>query len=482
MNPARRAAPAMALAALALLLLAVPAVAQAAAQPRKFTHGNLPFWRSHRFNLNKQMSEEFHLQKGRINPLRWIVHDPHRGIGMWDGRQPGLCHVKNVWIKGWRPWRFGGLQIQANAWARGTDEYYNLFETKRPRRDASFEWYGYSTYTTGMVSSKRAVKYGYFEIEAMTMRTQLVNAWWFSSRVNGIWSEIDVFENSHVTKAESKWNMEMTVRSVPNAHVYNRPTQRIDPKHLISARPKDYVHPEPIARRPIVYGLLWTPTSIIWFINGKPFVAIANQYWKQPLFVRFDVETNFAWHGILPNVQELNRSPKHFEIKYFRVWSLEYTGAPGLNKWSATARTVDSTIVEMDDAMLGTSGTIAGHLRGVPPSVRYLDDDDKPNKLDGELVDADELDELRAEYYASRVRDVKTKTYGNVNQLPWDKHDPMTLVRVPYEGESFGEYIRAQNNMTWQDIINKYSKQMPPPKTWEGFLDRVADWFKHLFD
>jgi len=92
----------------------------------------------------------------------------------------------------------------------------------------------------GMVSSKKAVRYGYFEVESRIMATQLVNSFWMSSKINGRFEEIDVYENSHVNAQESQWNVDMRFYSVPNAHASRSRSADVDPGNLITAKPPWY--------------------------------------------------------------------------------------------------------------------------------------------------------------------------------------------------------------------------------------------------
>lgn len=415
------------------------------------------FWKSHNFKLNWAHSDNFYQYAGRPNPAKWTVHDPHRGIGTWDGRQPGLCHAGNVWIMKKREFNHGGLRIQAMGHYKWTASYRKIFHVTGPRRKTTFDKRGYNTYTTGMISSKRPVKYGYFEVEAKTMKTQLVNAFWFSSRINGKWTEIDVFENSHITSKESKWNMDMRLRSVPNAHVYNRPTARIHRKHLLSLRPPHFEHHEPLAFRAHVYGLLWTPKVITWFFDGKPFVSVPNKHWHQPMFVRFDVETNLAWHGILPNRKLLHDHPRLFSVHYFRVYSLKKKNTQA---WTPAGRQLSA----LDDELLGTSGRVEAQQ---------------------EVAGKDEA--AAARKAANSVNDVTAQSYPGLKEA--NTEDPTTLQRAPYAGETFGEVVPPPPGMTWAEAIAKYSKhtgEAPPKKkegtsAWRRFLLRIWEWFRRTF-
>ncbi len=65
-----------------------------------------------------------------------------------------------------------------------------------------------------------------------------------------------------------------------------------------------------------VYGFLWTPTEMKWFVDGKEVFARDNDYFNTPLYIMFDCEIMQSWVG-LPNPADL---PSTFAIDYLRVW------------------------------------------------------------------------------------------------------------------------------------------------------------------
>jgi beta-glucanase (GH16 family) len=67
-----------------------------------------------------------------------------------------------------------------------------------------------------------------------------------------------------------------------------------------------------------VYGLLWTPNELFWYIDGKEVFRRENDYFKRPLHLMFDTEIMEAWAG-LPNAKDL---PGKMEVDYVRVWQL----------------------------------------------------------------------------------------------------------------------------------------------------------------
>jgi len=68
-----------------------------------------------------------------------------------------------------------------------------------------------------------------------------------------------------------------------------------------------------------VYGMLWTPYELTWYVDGKPVWTLENTYWHQPLTLNFNVKTKPGWFG-LPQKENL---PAAFSIEYVRAWKLE---------------------------------------------------------------------------------------------------------------------------------------------------------------
>jgi len=252
--------------------------------PRCFNHCNrVKFWQNHAFVYNTQMSDDFTKYTGKPSRQKWVVTDPFtHNRGQWYGRQPGAFLRENVWTQLKSLRNRGGLHIQAKAYPKDSRGYERVFRRTKARSDKTLEDQGYEEYTMGMVSSKKAVRYGYFEVESRIMATQLVNSFWMSSKINGRFEEIDVYENSHVNAQESQWNVDMRFYSVPNAHASRSRSQDVDPGNLITAKPPWYKHWEHIQKRPVTYGMLWAPNRITWFVNGLPFTSTPNKHWNQP--------------------------------------------------------------------------------------------------------------------------------------------------------------------------------------------------------
>ncbi len=273
------------------------------------------------------LSDNFYMYEGYPDSNKWELHDPHNCIGRWAGRQPGLFIRNNIWVQREREGKFGGLLISANGYEMNTSEHHHIFGKAIPclKDPKPPMWYGYRVFTTGMISGRRLVKYGYFEVKAKTMPTQLVNSFWLSQDHGNVRSEIDVFENAHVSADESKEKFDSKSYTVGNAFSSNISVVDLEDPRKYFVKPKLGLHQfngGAISDEWHTYGLLWTKKRIVWFFNGHPYTSIDNTHWHYPLRVRFDVETNLKWHGVVPEPKELVNDTMQFIVHYFRAWAV----------------------------------------------------------------------------------------------------------------------------------------------------------------
>lgn len=145
----------------------------------------------------------------------------------------------------------------------------------------------------------------YFEARLRPMKTQIVNAFWLSSDTPDEWTEIDVVETAYVSAEENKFGVDHRFRVNPNLHTFRSTARKqglcdgCDGK-VFSARPTTYTNKAPLADAFHTYGLAWTKEAITFYFDGEPYVQVDNDgRWDQALFLKFDVETNFAWQGVL---------------------------------------------------------------------------------------------------------------------------------------------------------------------------------------
>lgn len=439
--------------------------------PQCFDQCHLYFWKNHRFLFNKWISDEFHSYSGKPNPWKWVPTDPMKRIGNWFGRQPGLFQPQNIYVEKWQMWNFGGLRILATAYPRDTEKYTQIFDRTPPGMQDTLESQGYEEYVTGLLSSKHAFKYGYFELRSHSMRTQLVNTWWFSGRSGNVWSEIDVYENSHVSKAESKWNVDMRPQIVPNAHAFYGPANTFDPFNMISVKPPWYTHTEPLAWKPHTHGLLWTPTKVTFFFEGKPYLTIPNKHWHNPLHMRIDVETNIRWHGIVPNVWKLNRHPELYKVMYFRAWSVG---------WYPEKRNTNKNLNSAARMTVHDVPDLVGHQRLASMYDRAVSR--MATKSDGEAEEEEDEDyavRRNATKTDMRIADWQSGKDPGVECKMVEKNDTdgeLEGYEMHRLGKEFGKKLLAPHELSWVQAIKAFMKEEAPPGLWE----RMVDYFRNF--
>ncbi|KAB2641426.1 MAG: family 16 glycosylhydrolase [Verrucomicrobia bacterium] len=228
-----------------------------------------------------ELTDEF--DGGKLDATKWQDHNPG-----WKGRKPGFFSTTNVGVSD------GKLHLTARA--------ENL---KDPPQ-------GYHTFTTAAVKSKALVKYGYFEIKCRPMKSKASSGFWFYSKTQEAWTEIDVFE---ICGVGEKWRNTYNM----NAHVFFTPTETHHwSKGDTWKAPFDFVDDYHI------YGLEWDQAVIKWWVDGKVVRELKNTHWHEPLNMNFDSETMPEWFG-LPDKESL---PSTFSIEYVRSWRHTEDGEP----------------------------------------------------------------------------------------------------------------------------------------------------------
>ncbi|MDA3926752.1 MAG: glycoside hydrolase family 16 protein [Kiritimatiellae bacterium] len=65
-----------------------------------------------------------------------------------------------------------------------------------------------------------------------------------------------------------------------------------------------------------VYGFLWTPKEMVWFLDGIEMFRRNNDYYKTALHIMFDCEIMKGWVEE-PKLEDL---PATFYVDYMRLW------------------------------------------------------------------------------------------------------------------------------------------------------------------
>lgn len=195
-----------------------------------------------------------------------------------------MFHKDNVFVKR------KAMNLEARAEPnRNSDKYRGLFMQKPVDMDQTFQDLGYEVFTGGLIGSKKAVKYGYFEVRAKPAMLEMVSSFFLASDSSqGVWSEIDVYELAHVDQYRQRYGQDMRRRFNMNAHVFRDVSKGIQPdRNPVSSKIPPYWVDKPLAEQYRTYGLRWTPGDITWFLDGKEVARIPNKHWHTPLFIRF---------------------------------------------------------------------------------------------------------------------------------------------------------------------------------------------------
>jgi beta-glucanase (GH16 family) len=184
---------------------------------------------------------------------------------------------------------------------------------------------GYDKYTTATIKSKQRIRYGYFECRAKAMKASVSGAFWLYDPLDGpakysagdFSEEIDIFEIfGKPAKKENDSVFFATVHRMETPYVEAIVKSKQTPMVNKSFKTKVAFD---FTEEYHVYGLLWTPTEMIWYIDGKEVFKRDNDFFKRPLHLMLDCEIMQAWAG-LPDAKDL---PGSFSVDYVRVWQLK---------------------------------------------------------------------------------------------------------------------------------------------------------------
>lgn len=260
------------------------------------------------WTFSPEFSDEFN--GTNVDGAKWWDFNPE-----WYGRKPGYFSRDNVSVSN------GCLRLTARV-----QKPEEVTVENRVR--------GYDKFTTATVKSKKRVLYGYFEARCKGMRASVCNAFWLYDPLNppakykegGFSEEIDIFEFfGKPRKAEYDRVYCATVHRFYTPYVESIANFKQTPLPKKASKQKV---PFDFWADFHVYGFLWTPTEMKWYVDGKEVFSRDNDYYSTSLHVMFDCEIMEGWVG-LPDPADL---PATFEIDYLRVWrqdGLPYPMAKG---------------------------------------------------------------------------------------------------------------------------------------------------------
>ncbi len=244
-------------------------------------------------------SDEFNGK--RLDSSKWWDFNP-----AWIGRKPALFARENVKVKK------GLLKLKASV--------------PNPKKiTVENKVRGYDQFTTATIKSKNRIKYGYFEARCKSMKASVCNAFWLYDpleaaakySVGSFSEEIDIFEIfGKPTKKENDSLFFATVHRMETPYV-----ESLVKSKQTAMENKTFKLKVPFAFYDDfhVYGFLWTPTEMKWYLDGKEVFYRKNDYFTTSLYVMLDCEIMSGWAG-LPDAKDL---PATFEIDYVRVWQLK---------------------------------------------------------------------------------------------------------------------------------------------------------------
>ena len=213
--------------------------------------------------LDKSFSDEF--DKSKLDEKKWWDFNP-----AWHGRKPSHFARSNVKVKK------GLLRLSAK----------NLDPKKVSIQDKAR---GYDKFSTAIIKSKQKSHYGYYEARAKSMKAAVCNAFWLYDPLEesvkyreGEYSEeIDIFEV--FGKANKKENQRAYYAAV---HRYQTPyveslvnKRKYKLENRYTRLEVEYDFHEDFH----IYGLLWTPDELVWYLDGKEVFRRKNDFFKRTL-------------------------------------------------------------------------------------------------------------------------------------------------------------------------------------------------------
>jgi beta-glucanase (GH16 family) len=246
-----------------------------------------------------EYSDEF--EGAMLNDEKWWDFNP-----AWVGRKPAYFDRGNVMVKN------GNLELYA--------------KSLRPEEvSVENKARGLDKFSTAIVKSKKRILYGYFEARSRSMRSGVCNAFWLYDpldadkkyREGDASEEIDIFELfGKLPDPQLQRTFWATVHRYETPYVesiVNKKKTKLPDYSFRQLMPFDFYSDFH------VYGLLWTPEKLVWYIDGKEVFQRVNDYFHRPLHIVFDAEIMEDWVG-LPDVADL---PSVFSTDYVRVWQMK---------------------------------------------------------------------------------------------------------------------------------------------------------------
>jgi len=247
------------------------------------------------WKLNTEVSDEF--TGAGLDKEKWWDFNP-----TMHGRKPAFFSGDNVSV------RDGMLLLSAKVQKPEEVTEENLVR-------------GYDKFTTSIIKSKKRVKYGYYETRCKSMKAGASNAFCLYDpldapekyREGNFSEEIDIFEifgKPAKKDVERQYFMTVHRQKTPYVETIVKSAFPLEHKSAVVTVSFDFYDDFH------VYGFLWTPEVMTWYVDGKEAFTRKNDYFQSALHVIFDTEIMEGWAG-LPDPADL---PAVFQVDYCRIW------------------------------------------------------------------------------------------------------------------------------------------------------------------
>ncbi len=165
-------------------------------------------------------------------------------------------------------------------------------------------------YATALLESLHLQQYGYFEIRSRAALSKVNQAFWFYAWTPTGTREIDVFEMAPASPGE-RHSLQT------NLHVYDG-DPALENDHNRRSYPMTWEDPSFDPCDWHVYGLLWTPQVLRWYVDGRTIREARNHHFHLPMRLLLGAGIYLKWRGE-PGNDELSHA---FEVDYVRTWAL----------------------------------------------------------------------------------------------------------------------------------------------------------------
>lgn len=165
-----------------------------------------------------------------------------------------------------------------------------------------------ASYTLPWLRGKKPIRYGYVEMRAKLAWSLANQSFWLYLWTPTGSREIDIFEIAPAFKNHGQ-------SIFTNLHIYDGPAEQESDKTRRSF-PKEIVVSDfdPCAFN--TYGFAWTPTTLTWYLNGKPIRQESNRYFHAPMNLIISAGVHPNWFGV--PTDEMLRTP--MTVDYIRTW------------------------------------------------------------------------------------------------------------------------------------------------------------------